>query len=70
MRRNSTIPGLVVAAIGFTAAYLLWPSGALGTPESSMGAFEVLRVVAALLIGSVVGLGGLISAVKQAKRRR
>ena len=70
MRRNSTLPGLVVAAIGFTAAYLLWPSGALGTPESRMSAFEVLRVLAALLVGSVVGLGGLISAIKRAKRSR
>ena len=59
-----------VAAIGFTAAYLLWPSGALGTPESRMSAYEALRVFAALLIGSVVGLGGLISAFKRAKRRR
>lgn len=59
-----------MAAIGFTAAYLLWPSGALGTPESRMSAFEVLRVLAALVIGSVVGLGGLISVVKRAKRRR
>ena len=69
MRRNS-IPALVVAAVGFATAYLLWPRGALATPESRMSAFEVLRVLAALLVGSVVGLGGVISAVKRAKRRR
>ncbi|HYX65219.1 MAG TPA: hypothetical protein VE935_13460 [Burkholderiales bacterium] len=70
MRRNSPILALVVAAVGFATAYLLWPRGALSTPESRMSVFEALRVFAALLSGSVVGLGGLISAVKRAKRSR
>lgn len=59
---------LVVAAAGFAAGYWLWPADALARPESSMGAAEIARVAAALLCGAVIGLGGVLSAVKDAKR--
>ena len=59
--------GLIVAAAGFAAGYLLWPAGALTRPESSMAAGEVVRVVGALLSGAVLGLGGLLQAIKAAR---
>jgi hypothetical protein len=58
---------LLVAAIGLGAAYWLWPAGALTQPESSMPLAEVLRVSGALLSGAVLGLGGVLKAIKDAR---
>lgn len=58
---------LALAAAGFAAGYWLWPADALARPESSMGAAEIARVAAALLCGAVLGLGGLLRALKDAR---
>ena len=69
-RKSALKLDLAVAAIGIGGACLLWPAGGLWTPESSMSIGEVLRVLAALILGAVLGMGGLVRAVKDFRLRR
>lgn len=66
--KADVILDLALAAAGFAAGYWLWPADALARPEASMGLGEILKVLAALLCAAVLGLGGVLKAIKDARR--
>lgn len=58
--------GVVVALLGFGGAYWAWPAGVMDRPISGLTVWEALRIAASALIGFVVGVGGVVSAIRDA----
>lgn len=57
--------GLFVAADGFSAAYWVWPSGAMDTALSQVTIGQLLRVCGSIVLG-LVGIVGVVWAIKDA----
>jgi hypothetical protein len=55
-----------IAAIGFGAAYLVWPAAGMDKPLSALTVSEALRIIGSLLLGLILGVGGLVGAIKDA----
>lgn len=55
-----------LACVGFGAAYWLWPSGVIDKPISVLTLGEILRALAAGVVALVVGVAGLLGAIKDA----